>query len=88
MALIDTLNRRHRAGLCATLVCVGLILLLGGGVRPAVGIGLLGIAFSWALGSDKTAYAPHHCGACQGHTVLTVPFKRVLLVQCTGSPKG
>jgi hypothetical protein len=46
------LNRRHKTALCATLVCVGLILLLGGGVRAAVGIGLLGIAFSWAFGSN------------------------------------
>ncbi len=53
------LNRRHKAALCATLICVGLILLLGGGappavgIRPAVGIMFLGMAFSWALGSNS-----------------------------------
>jgi hypothetical protein len=47
-----TLNRRHKTALCATLICVGLILLLGVGIRAAVGVGLLGIAFSWALGSN------------------------------------
>lgn len=47
------LNRRRQAALCATLVCVGLILLLGGKVRDAVGITLLGMAFSWALGSNN-----------------------------------
>ncbi len=50
---VAKLNRRHQAALCATLVCVGLILLLGGKVRDAVGISFLGIAFSWALGSNK-----------------------------------
>jgi len=46
------LNRRHKTAMCATLICVGLILLLGGAVRSAVGIALLGIAFSWVFGSD------------------------------------
>lgn len=46
------LNLRHKLALCATLVCVGLIVLLGGGTRAAVGIGILGIAFSWAFGSN------------------------------------
>lgn len=53
MAPIESLNRRHRAGLCATLICVGLLVLLGGGTRLTAGIGLLGIAFSWALGSNS-----------------------------------
>jgi hypothetical protein len=47
-----TLNRRNKTALCGTLICVGLIVLLGGGVRAAVGIALLGIAFSWAFASD------------------------------------
>jgi hypothetical protein len=53
------LNRRHKVALCATLICMGLILLLGGGaptavgIRPALGIMLLGLAFSWALGSNN-----------------------------------
>ena len=47
------LNRRRQAALCAMLVCVGLILLLGGKVRDAAGITLLGMAFSWALGSNN-----------------------------------
>jgi uncharacterized integral membrane protein len=46
-------NRRQHAALCATLICVGLILVLGGKVRDAVGILLLGMAFSWALGSNS-----------------------------------
>ena len=46
------LNLRHKVGLCATLVCIGLIVLLGGAVRTSVGIGLLGFAFSWAFGSN------------------------------------
>src|SRR5437879_9075479 len=50
--LAAKLNRRHKAALCGTLVFIGLIVLLGGGIRAAVGIGLLGIAFSWALGSN------------------------------------
>lgn len=33
-------------------VCVGLILLLNGAVRTAVSIGFLGVAFSWAFGSN------------------------------------
>ena len=49
----NKLNRRHKAALCSTLICVGLIVLLGGAVRPTLGIGLLGLAFSWALGSDN-----------------------------------
>jgi hypothetical protein len=50
--LPTTLNRRHKSALCATLICVGFILLLGGSVRAAVGITLLGVAFSWALGAN------------------------------------
>ena len=49
------LNRRHKAALCGTLICVGLIVLLGGSVRLIVGIGLLGVAFSWALGANQRA---------------------------------
>lgn len=46
------LNLRHKLALCATLVCVGLIVLLGAGTRAAIGIGILGVAFSWAFGSN------------------------------------
>jgi uncharacterized membrane protein YqjE len=46
------LNLRHKLAVCATVVCVGLIFLLGGAVRTAVSIGLLGVAFSWAFGSN------------------------------------
>lgn len=60
MSFYSDLNRRHKAGLCATLICVGFILLLGGnwdypdvGIRPVVGVMLLGMAFSWALGSNN-----------------------------------
>jgi hypothetical protein len=52
MTLIS-LNRRQKTALCATLACVGLIVLLGGGLRQAVGISLLGIAFSWTFGSNS-----------------------------------
>ena len=50
--LTSTLNLRHKMSLCATLACVGLIVMLGGGVRTAIGTGLLGVAFSWAFGSN------------------------------------
>jgi len=51
--LAGKLNRRHRTALCATLICVGLILLLSHvGIRPVLGIAFLGIAYAWALGSD------------------------------------
>lgn len=49
------LNRRHKAALCSTLICVGLILLLSPGFRAPVGILLLGIAYTWALGSNIRA---------------------------------
>ncbi len=52
--LIGKFNRRHKAALCATLICVGLILLLSHlGIRSVLGIALLGMAFSWALGSNS-----------------------------------
>jgi hypothetical protein len=46
-----TLNRRHKAGLFLTLVAVGCGLFLEVSARQAVGIALLGIAFSWLIGS-------------------------------------
>ena len=46
-----TLNRRHKAGLFLTLVAVGCGLFLEVSVKQAVGITLLGIAFSWLIGS-------------------------------------
>jgi hypothetical protein len=47
------LNRRHRAALCGTLLCVGLIVLNGGSIRASIGIGLLGLAFSYTFGSNS-----------------------------------
>jgi hypothetical protein len=49
------LNLRQKAALCSTLICVGLLLLLSTGLRATVGILLLGIAYSWALGSNTRA---------------------------------
>lgn len=46
-----TLNWRHKAGLFLTLVAVGCGLFLDLSAKQAVGIALLGIAFSWLIGS-------------------------------------
>jgi hypothetical protein len=52
--LMACLNRRHKAALFATLVCVALLLVLSHtGIRLIVGIALLGMALSWALGSNS-----------------------------------
>jgi hypothetical protein len=66
------LNRKNKGALCAALICVGLILLLGGGVRPACGIGLLGIAFSWAFGANKRIV--HWLFLILGLSLLVVAF--------------
>jgi hypothetical protein len=71
------LNRRHKAALCSTLICVGLIVLLGGAVRPAVGVGLLGLAFSWALGSDNRPL--HWLFVICGLLLLVVPMANAFL---------
>jgi len=68
---ITTLNRRNKVALCATLVCVGIILVAGGGVRIAVGIMFLGVAFSWALGSNKRIV--HSLFVVFGLLLLVVP---------------
>ena len=72
-----TLNRRHKTALCAALICVGLIVLLGGGVRAAAGIGLLGIAFSWAFGSNYRAV--HWSFVAFGLLLLIPPVAAVFL---------
>jgi hypothetical protein len=46
-----TLNWRHKTGLFLTLVAVGIGLFLDASAKQAVGITLLGIAFSWLIGS-------------------------------------
>jgi hypothetical protein len=46
-----TLNWRRKAGLFLTLVAEGCGLSLDVSAKQAVGIGLLGIAFSWLVGS-------------------------------------
>ena len=51
-----SLNRRHKVALCATLICVGLILILShADFRQTMGILFLGLAFGWALGSNYRA---------------------------------
>jgi len=50
---------------------VGLILLLGGKVRDAAGITLLGMAFSWALGSNNRLV--HWLFVICGLLLLVVP---------------
>jgi hypothetical protein len=67
----NKLNRRHKGALCATLACVGIILVTGGGVRIAVGIMFLGAAFSWALGSNKRIV--HWLFVVFGLLMLVVP---------------
>ncbi len=64
------MNRRHKAALCATLICVGLIVLLGGPTHTVAGIALLGIAFSWAVGSN---YRPVHWLFIVVGLILLVP---------------
>jgi hypothetical protein len=49
-----TLNWRHKAGLFLTLVAMGCGLFLELSTKQAVGIALLGIAFSWLIGSLPT----------------------------------
>jgi len=46
------LNRRHKALLFITLVITGCSLLLGAELKGALGFLILGVAFSWAVGSD------------------------------------
>jgi hypothetical protein len=46
-----TLNWRHKAGLFLTVVAVGSGLYLELSVKQAVGIALIGVAFSWLIGS-------------------------------------
>jgi hypothetical protein len=50
-----TLNWRHKAGLFLTLVAVGCGLFLELSAKQAVGIALIGIAFSWLIGSSRRA---------------------------------
>jgi hypothetical protein len=76
MDLLESLNRRHKAALCGTIVCVGLIVLLGGHPHVAVGIGLLGIAYSWALGANRRAV--HWLFLVFGLVLLSAPAGDVL----------
>ena len=46
-----TLNWRHKAGLFLTLVAVGCGLFLECSAKQAVGVALIGIAFTWLVGS-------------------------------------
>jgi hypothetical protein len=47
------LNRRHKVGLFLTIVIVGAGLVLDTGVKESVGIGLLGLAATWLVGSVR-----------------------------------
>jgi hypothetical protein len=69
LELVARLNRRHKAALWATLVCVGLVL-MDSGIRDGLGIGCLGIAFAWALGSN---YRPVHWLFVVSGLLLLVP---------------
>lgn len=71
MTVTGKMNRRHKAALCATLICVGSVVLMGGTVRIAVGLGLLGIAFSWSVGSDTRAV--HWVFVATGVILLVAP---------------
>ncbi len=47
------LNRRHKVGLFLTIIIVGTGLVLDAGVKESVGIGLLGLAATWLIGSVR-----------------------------------
>jgi uncharacterized integral membrane protein len=47
------LNRRHKVGLFLIIIIVGTGLVLDAGVKESVGIGLLGLAATWLIGSVR-----------------------------------
>jgi hypothetical protein len=53
MAIALRLNRRHKAALFVTLVLAGASLVSGDAMKIGLGIILLGVAFTWAFGSDS-----------------------------------
>lgn len=48
-----TLNRRHKAVIFATVLTLGLALIEGVSARQSLGIALVGMAMTWAVGSDS-----------------------------------
>jgi hypothetical protein len=52
MQFLAGLNRRHTAALFLTMVVTGACLLLGAGIAESTGTALLGVAVTWAFGSD------------------------------------
>lgn len=50
-----SLNNRHKAGLFLTAVVAGLCLVMGEGFRVTIGVSIIGLALSWALGSRLRA---------------------------------
>jgi hypothetical protein len=53
MAIAIRLNRRHKAALFANLIAAGASLVSGANLKTGLGIILLGVAFTWAIGSDS-----------------------------------
>lgn len=54
MEILSTLNRRHKAVLFLTLLSMGLALsLFRATLAQTLGVGLIGIALAWAIGSDS-----------------------------------
>jgi hypothetical protein len=53
--MLDTpkLNRRHKAVLFITPLAVGVALIAGAGIEIAAGIGFVGAALAWAIGSNS-----------------------------------
>ena len=49
------LNNRHKAGLFLTTVVAGLCLIMGESFRETIGVLIIGLALSWALGSEFRA---------------------------------
>jgi hypothetical protein len=50
------INHRHKVGLFLTVLSAGLCLLMGTSFRETCGVVLIGLAFSWSLGSAIVDY--------------------------------
>ena len=51
--IVRASGSRHKAALFLTVVVTGACLLLGAGAKESAGIALLGLALTWAFGSDE-----------------------------------
>ena len=71
-SLLDNLNRRHKAALFLTLLIAGLTLIFSESVLTALGVTLLCLAFTWAVGSDSRAV--HYAFLVVGLVVLLGPL--------------